>query len=166
MKHRNGFTLVELMIVIFLLAFVSAIGGLALQNYTLNRNLRTAARDIASDFAICKERAISENITYQIAFNTPAVGSYTIQSVVNPGWVVTNLTTKSPASFGSGITIVSATFGGASPTVRFNPRGTVSDPGGGQLVGGDGVVLQNSRNSQATITVNLTGRTYVTFNII
>jgi len=162
MKHRNGFTLVELMIVIFLIAFVSAIGGLALQNYTLNRNLRTAARDIASDFAIYKERAVSENITYQIAFNSPAAGSYTIQSVVNPGPVVTNLTTKSPTSFGSGITIVSATFGpGASPTVIFNPRGTISPLGGA-----DGVVLRNSRNSLATITVNLTGRTYVTFNII
>jgi hypothetical protein len=30
----------------------------------------------------------------------------------------------------------------------------------------DGVVLQNSRNSQATIAVNLTGRTYATFNIL
>ena len=102
MKHRNGFTLVELMIVIFLLAIISAIGGLALQNYTLNRNLRTAARDIASDFTIYKERAVSDSITYQIAFNTPAAGSYTIQSVVN-GPVVTNLTTKSPSSFGSDI---------------------------------------------------------------
>ena len=165
MKHRSGFTLVELMIVIFLLAFISAIGGLALQNYTLNRNLRTAARDIASDFAIYKERAISDSTIYQIVFDVTAPGSYTIQSVVNPGPVVTNLTTKSPASFGSGITIVSVTFGGASPTVVFNPRGTVSSPVG-QLLDGDGVVMQNSRGSQATITVNLTGRTYVTFNII
>jgi prepilin-type N-terminal cleavage/methylation domain-containing protein len=163
MKRRKGFTLVELMIVVFLLACISAIGGLMLQNYTLNRNLRTAARDIASDFAVYKGRAVSDNTTYQIAFDTTAPGSYTIQSVVNPGPVVTNLTTKSPAAFGSGITIVSATFGpGAVQTVIFNPRGTIS-PLGGAL---DGVVLKNSRNSQATITVNLTGRTYVTFNII
>jgi prepilin-type N-terminal cleavage/methylation domain-containing protein len=164
MKHRNGFTLVELMIVVFLLAFISAIGGLLLQNYTLNRNLRTAARDIASDFTIYKERAISENITYQIVFNSPVAGSYTIQSVVNPGPVVTNVTTKSPSSFGSGIGIFSATFGpGGLQTVIFSPRGTVSPLGNAVL---DGVVLQNSRASRATITVNLTGRTYVTFNII
>ena len=81
-----------------MLAIISAIGGLWLQNYTINRNLRTAARDIASDFAIYKERAVSENITYQIAFDTTAPGSYTIQSVVNA--VVTNLTTKKPSSFG------------------------------------------------------------------
>jgi Tfp pilus assembly protein FimT len=150
------------MIVVFLLAFMSTIAGLWLQSYTINRNLRSAARDIASDFAIFKERAVSDNITYQIAFNITAPGSYTIQSVV--GVVVTDLTTKSPSlSFGSGITIVSATFGaGASPTVIFNPRGTIS-PLGGAL---DGVVLRNSRGSQATITVNLTGRTYVTFNIV
>lgn len=152
----------ELVVVIFILAIISAIGGLVLHNYTLNRNLRTAARDIASDFAIYKERAVSDNITYQIAFNTALPGSYTIQSVVNA--VVTNLTTKSPSSFGSDVRIISATFGaGASQTVIFSPRGTVSPLGNAVL---DGVVLQNSRNSQATITVNLTGRTYATFNIL
>jgi prepilin-type N-terminal cleavage/methylation domain-containing protein len=164
MKRRKGFTLVELMIVVCMLAIISAIGGLWLHYYTLNRNLRTAARDIASDFAIYKGRAVSDNITYQIVFDTTLPGSYTIQSVVNPGPVVTNLTTKNPSSFGSDIRIVSATFGaGAAQTVIFSPRGTVSPLGNGVL---DGVVLQNSRTSQATITVNLTGRTYVTFNII
>jgi prepilin-type N-terminal cleavage/methylation domain-containing protein len=162
MKLRKGFTLVELMIVVCMLAFISSIGGLWLHSYTLNRNLRTAARDIASDFTIFKEQAVSENIQYQIAFDTTAPGSYTIQSVVNA--VVTNLTTKRPSSFGSGIRIISATFGAAaSQTVIFSPRGTVSPLGNAVL---DGVVLQNSRNSQATITVNLTGKTYVTFNII
>jgi len=162
MKRRKGFTLVELMIVIFMLAIISAVAGLLLQNYTLNRNLRTAARNIASDFTIYKERAVSENITYQIAFDTAVPGSYTIQSVVNA--VVTNLTTKRPSSFGSDIRIISATFGpGASQTVIFSPRGTISPLGNAVL---DGVVLQNSRNSRATITVNLTGRTYVTFNIV
>ena len=69
MKRPKGFTLVELMIVVFLLAFMSTIAGLWLQSYTINRNLRSAARDIASDFAIFKERAVSDNITYQIAFD-------------------------------------------------------------------------------------------------
>jgi len=162
MKRRKGFTLVELMIVVFLLAFISSIGGLWLHYYTLNRNLRTAARDIASDFTMYKGRAVSDNITYQIAFDTTLPGSYTIQSVVNA--VVTNMTTKSPSSFGSDIRIISATFGaGAAQTVIFSPRGTVSPLGNGVL---DGVVLRNSRNSQATITVNLTGRTYVTFIIV
>jgi prepilin-type N-terminal cleavage/methylation domain-containing protein len=163
MKCRKGFTLVELMIVVCMLAFISAIGGLWLHSYTMNRNLRTAARDIASDIAIFKERAVSENITYRIAFDITVPGSYTIQSVVNS--VVTNLTTKSPSSFGSGIRIISATFGaGASQTIIFMPRGTIDSTCLGGVL--DGVVLQNSRTSQATITVNLTGRTYVTFNIV
>jgi prepilin-type N-terminal cleavage/methylation domain-containing protein len=162
MKRPKGFTLVELMIVVCMVAVIASILGLLLNNYTKNRNLKTAARDIASDFAIYKERAISENITYQIAFNVPVGGSYTIQSVVNA--VTTNLITKSPSSFGSDIVILSATFGpGSLQTVVFSPRGTVSPLGNAVL---DGVVLQNSRTSTATITVNLTGRTYVTFNIV
>ena len=150
------------MIVVCMLAFIAGMAGLVLQNYTLNRNLRTAARDIASDFAIYKERAVSENIQYQIVFDTTAPGSYTVQTVV--AGVTTSLFTKKPSSFGSGIRIISATFGAlGAQTVIFSPRGTVGPLGNGVL---DGVVLQNSRNSQATITVNQTGRTYVTFNII
>jgi len=150
------------MIVVCMLAFIAGMAGLLLQNYTLNRNLKTAARDIASDFAIYKERAIAENIQYQIVFDTTVPGSYTIQTVV--AGVTTNLLTKHPSSFGSGIKILSATFGAVgTQTVIFSPRGTVSPLGNAVL---DGVVLQNSRNSQATITVNQTGRTYVTFIIV
>jgi len=150
------------MIVICMLGFIAAMLGLLLNNYTLNRNLKTAARDIASDFAIYKERAIAESITYQIAFSTGAPGNYTIQSVVNG--VTTNLFTKYPSAFGSDIVILSATFGaGSSQTVVFNPRGTISPLGNPVL---DGVVLQNSRTSTATITINLTGRIYVTFNTV
>jgi prepilin-type N-terminal cleavage/methylation domain-containing protein len=160
LQHHKGFSLIELIIVICVFGIIAAIAGINLHAYTLNRNLRSAARDIASDFTLCKQKAVSESKTYQIVFNI-AGGSYTIQTTTsNPPAV-----TKSVSSFGSGITIVSAAFGGSSTTVNFDSRGTVSTPSGSLNASGDTVVLRNSRGSTATIRVFTMGKTYVTFNI-
>ncbi|MCX5845554.1 MAG: prepilin-type N-terminal cleavage/methylation domain-containing protein [Deltaproteobacteria bacterium] len=158
MQRCKGFTLIELLMAIVILIIIAAIGWVNLHAYTLNRNLRSAARDIASDFSLCKQRAVSENNTYQIVFNK-AESSYAIQTVTGVPPAVTKLL----SSFGSDISIISADFGAASSqTVTFNTRGTVTPLGN---PAGDGVVLQNSRNSKATITVNTMGRTNVTFDI-
>jgi len=164
MRNRKGFSLIELVIVVCLLTIIAAIAGLNLRNYTLNRNLRTAARNIVTDFNLCKARAVSENVRYQITFNI-AGGDYTIQQFNNPATAVT----KRPLGLSEGgadIRIVSADFGPAqSQTANFDTRGMVT-PMGNPAPNVDGVVLaNNSRNSMATITVNTMGRTYVTFNI-
>ena len=149
MKSRKGFTLVELMITIAVLAIVAAIGGLSLHAYTLNRNLKSAAREIVSDFFVYRARAVSEGKTYRIAFDIDG-NSYVIQ----PG--SSTPVTRSPLAFGSDIRIIAASFGGGH-TVNFLARGTVSPFGNIKLV--------NSRQSNAIIKVNITGRTYVKFDI-
>lgn len=159
MKSQKGFSLIELVVVVIIMMIVAAIGGVNLQAYTLNRNLKTAARDIVTEFTACRQKAISESTTYQIVFDV-AGSSYTIQTVTG----VPPAVTKSPSSFGADISIFSASFGAASQTVNFEARGTVSSPLG-PLNAGDGVILQNSRHSTATITVNTMGKANVTFDI-
>jgi prepilin-type N-terminal cleavage/methylation domain-containing protein len=149
MKSRKGFTLVELMIAIAVIAIIAAIGGLSLHSYTLNRNLKSAAREIVSDFFVSRSRAVSEGKNYRIVFDIPG-SSYTIQ----PGTFTP--VTKSPAAFWSDIRIIDANFGNGQ-TVNFLARGTMSPFGN--------IKLGNSRQSYAIIKVNITGRTYVTFDI-
>ena len=148
MKPNKGFTLIELMITLALVAIISAIAGLNFYAYTLNRNLKSAARAIASDFFLCKRKAISENTRYQIAFDV-AGGSYTIQ----PG--TSSELTKRLSEFGSDIEIENASFG-KGHTIHFYTRGTAA-PGN--------IKLKNSRQSKATIKVNITGRTHIAFDI-
>jgi len=145
MKPRKGYTLVELIITLAVLSIISTIAALHLNNFVINKNLESAARDIVSDFFLCKEKAVSENTTYRIIFDVEG-HSYTIQPDTPEA------VTKHLSSFGPDIEIDSASFGNGK-TVHFLTRGTVSPFGN--------IKLKNSRQSRATIKVNITGRTYV-----
>jgi prepilin-type N-terminal cleavage/methylation domain-containing protein len=145
MKPPKGFTLIELIITIAIVVVCATIAGLHLHAYAMNKNLESAARHIVTDFFIYKERAVSENTTYQITFDV-AGGSYTIQPATSEA------ITKRLSSFGPDIEILNASFG-AGQTVHFLARGTISPFGN--------IKLKNSRNPKATIKVNITGRTHV-----
>jgi hypothetical protein len=99
-----------------------------------------------ADLSNAKHRAVEENLKYSITFNV-ADNNYRL----SPTDGVT-LWTKGLASFGNDILIDRVTFTGF--VVNFQKRGTAS-PGS--------VSLRNGLGSTATITVNITGRTYVQF---
>lgn len=147
-RTARGFSLIELIIVIALIGILSTVALFAWQSFRDNSNLRTAARDIATDIATSKQRAVTEGIRYRLTFSAGGT-SYTIAA--DP---FTTSLTKSFADIGPGLSIVSTTF--TSGQLTLLSRGTLSGLGGR-------VVLGNSRGSQATVTVNVTGRVHVAF---
>ena len=148
---NKGFTLVELMIVIAIIGILSAVSMYGWLGYQNNVNLKTAAGEVMADIASCKQRAVSEGINYCIQF-TDGSPNYTINatSCIAP----TQTQAKNLTSFGSGLTIRDTNF--TLDRVSFIPRGTSSI--------GD-INLSNSKNSTATITINITGRAYVKFTM-
>jgi Tfp pilus assembly protein PilE len=138
----------ELMIVIIIIGIVAGIAYPSFNRMTVNGNLRTAAREIMSDIASLKEGGMAHNTQYSMIFNT-GTNSYTIPRLPDGA-----LITKTPSSFGQGIRLTGAAFGSGS-TIAFLTRGTLQQPGN--------IVLTNSRGSTATITCNISGRTYVQF---
>ena len=154
MGRRNGFTLVEMMIVIAIMGVLFAIAIPQWARYQQNADLRAAARTIAADIADIKTRTTTERWTYTMTFNTTgnnyqiareqAPGSNTFDNVGDP---------KNICNPGSG-SVISMT--GANFTLRFATRGTTNN---------GTITLQNARASTATITVNITGRTHVAFNM-
>ncbi len=90
-KCQDGFSLIEMIVVIAVIAILAAIGIPAFINWVPNINLQSAARNLVSHMEEAKVAAIKTNTNVTFAFN-PAVtcpgGSYTFtdgngDSVVN-----------------------------------------------------------------------------------
>jgi prepilin-type N-terminal cleavage/methylation domain-containing protein len=149
-NNAKGFTLAELMIVIALIAIMSSIASFSWMRYVNNANLQTAARELQSDMANAKQRAVAEGVNYRITITAGTPGNYTIEQGNAIDSTFAEIATKIPTANGAGLYINSTNI------IDFQPRGTNS---------AGTVVLQNSRGSSATITSNITGKTYVTFSM-
>lgn len=148
-KPKRGVTLIELLIGIGIMTVLMTIASPHFRGYLLNTNLRSAARELEADIEDLKQRAITENNTFEIVFDA-FQNRYTIQQGGNPVQV------KTPTTYSQDIRIASAPFGGGS-TVAFQTRGTAT---------AGSVNLTNSRGSTATVSINISGRTYVQFNML
>jgi len=149
MRSQKGFTLLECVIVITLIVIVAAIAAPQFQKMAVNGNLKAAARDIMGDFSYIRQRAMSENTSLSIGFDT-SHNRYTVPGVANP---------KTPTSFSSDINITVVNFTDHGTNLRFETRGTISPPGPNTIT------LTNGRGSTATITVLIAGRIYVQYDL-
>ncbi|MGD0624348.1 MAG: GspH/FimT family protein [Thermodesulfobacteriota bacterium] len=150
MNHQKGFTMLEGVMVFAIIAIVAAIAVPQFRKMAINGNLKAAAKDMVSDFSYMRERAISENTSLSIFFDT----THHTYTVPYPGGKV-----KTPASFSSDINITGVNFTDGGTTLTFQTRGTISPPGTNTIT------LTNGRGSTATITVLTAGRIYVQYSL-
>lgn len=148
--NKKGFSVTELVVAMALFSILCLLAVPQFLRFAENGNLRSAARDITSDIMNMRETAVSRGTQCSISFNTGA-NSYTLTMPDGSSLV------KTPSNFSPDIVFTNAGFFGGDPnTITFQPRGTTTN---GTLT------LRNARGSTATITVNITGRTYVQFNM-
>lgn len=150
-----GFSLVELIIAIAVLSIIAAVAGINLHSYTMNRNLKSAAEDIASDISLCKERAISDSgTTYAITFDK-GNNKYTITGTDSTSGAVKMTQVKSPSGLDrQGIVLDNIALTGGGMVITCQARGTLNPASGN-------IRLKNSRGTTITTYYSATGRTYV-----
>lgn len=155
-RYKVGFTLVELMVVLFVISIVAGVGGLALNNQMPKYKLSGDTRTIVSTLMLARMKATQSGVQYAVRFNLNNPQGYDLQR----GNLSANSNSWANESFhrdlSSGVSIASVqddsgtTFdGGGTARIIYNPNGS----------SGVGIVLLGNGNLQYTISLTrATGR--------
>lgn len=139
-KKQSGLTLIELLIVIFIVGILVLIGSPAFKNFQPGLQLRSAARDLISDLRYVQQLAITEQLEYCLQI-FPSEKKYQMfqcgQSEI--------LEEKSFPEKIEQVTVSGLT----DNEVRYNPYGAVAE--------GGSIILENSKGETKTVLVKISG---------
>ncbi len=153
-RTSDGFTLLELLVVITLLGIMFAIGVPSWRAYQSSQQLISSTRDVVSMMRHAQGSAVSNSSTTRIDFS--ANGKTVTEYLATTTLASTTATYTQVAriDFPNDVTVSSSSFtartGGASASLYFFSRGTATD---------GRVVLRRGTGATHTITVEgVTGR--------
>ena len=100
-KRQTGFTLIELMVVIGIIAIMAGFAVPAVMNWLPNYRLKAAARDLYSNMQKARFEAVKTNSGYAVLFDT-AAGNYQLLSDPGPdgNWGTLDDTNDKPGNDG------------------------------------------------------------------
>jgi len=86
-RSGNGFTALELMVTMAIIAILLSAGVPALRNYTWNQRMKAAMDTLQSDLKLARGRAISHN-TQTVICPAAAAGDCSGRTAWQGGWIV------------------------------------------------------------------------------
>jgi prepilin-type N-terminal cleavage/methylation domain-containing protein len=174
-KRSSGFTLIELMVVIALLAFLGAMAGRSMfdvNSWLANYRLKAAARELSLNLQKARMKAIQENRVWKVVFNTDN-NTYKLQynagTSATPNWTDSdgsevNLAVQYPSGVKYGLGSATAGVDGSEGEVTFNttetyPEVVFSYTGAANQTGY--CHLYNKQNASCAVGVMATGNVIV-----
>ncbi len=139
---KKGFTLIEILVAIGILAILSIVSWAALSSLQPSLKLSAASRDLTSDLRYSQQLAVTEQINYGISFSTTSAHYYLDR-------FGTTTQTLSSKSLPSGISFCQITGLFDGEAAIFNPYGAV-------LIAGS-VCLSNTKGQTKIIEVKPSG---------
>ena len=132
-RSESGFSLVELIVVVGIIAVMAAVGLPAIGRYFRNYQIRNAAREVATELQTARTKAIMKNVNWGVLFVTlsPTTYQYVIEDdPANPATRTLNI--MGPVRTLPGDVVFStagpSTGGQLNPSVRFDRMGAACDP--------------------------------------
>ncbi|MCP4745833.1 MAG: prepilin-type N-terminal cleavage/methylation domain-containing protein [Desulfobacteraceae bacterium] len=123
-----GFTLIELMVVIAVIAVVIAAAVPAVNDYKRKHAIRYASNELYGDIQLARLRAAKNNRRCRIVFNDPANNRYTCYDVDNNGSLLGSYKTGDLTKFHGRIIFTNSPSSSDSAPMtvfEFMPQGTV-----------------------------------------
>ncbi|OQB54205.1 MAG: hypothetical protein BWX99_02182 [Deltaproteobacteria bacterium ADurb.Bin151] len=155
-RKNKGFNLLELIIVMAILGIVASIASFSWRQYVPKINLRSAARQVSADVSKYRAKAMGEGRAYTMSFSGTGYNVTAPAKAGNTDLPAFNLNATPVAEVNSkDRKITAAACAGGGSDLTMSQRG---------LSNGCTVTLQNSRGAEATITVDMRGRTTVAFD--
>lgn len=145
MHHgQRGFSLIELMVVVVLVAILLTIGIPSFSNFVVGQRVKTAAFDLASTLLLARSEAIKRNADVTVAPKVAADGWV-------GGWTVTvgATTVSEQAAYGGSIAIT-------NPSI---PATVVYQGASGRPAAGKTAFTLSGGSSTRCVTVDLSGMT-------
>ncbi len=121
-KRQKGYTIVELLVVIALMATMVAIGTPAVISQISHLRLKKTTRNVVIELNAARMHAISQNTIYRVEFTLavyPAADTFRLAKWSGGAWA--DDTTRAVKVFDSGMDMISPT---SDFNVRFFPNGT------------------------------------------
>lgn len=159
MRKQTGFTIVELLIVIAVIAAVALIAIPNIIGMMPDYRLRSAAHDLFSNFQKAKLEAVKRNVDTAICFSASGYTVFVdtdgdfVADAGEPVVVAVNWTEYKDVS----VTLANVTFDNSSgqPCIAFRPDGIPEDNGGG--VANGSAPLDNTNGKTTSVVISQAG---------